>query len=221
MRRSFLATLLALSALTACGAKPAAQGEAEQPLSAAEARFPDLFKTSVRLDATITEPDTGKTMPVVMMRDGRKLRMEMDSERGAVAVIMNSETGENVLIMGEGANRFAIRQPQDGAVSPPDLDWAGDVQNTARRVGDCSVAGEHGAEWERTDEDGKVNRGCLTADGVILSASVDGKTTWEAQKVTRGPQDPALFTVPANVNTLDVGAMSGQMLDALRERIGQ
>lgn len=72
--------------------------------------------------------------------------------------------------------------------------------------------------------DTKVRTSCVTTDGILLKATEDGAVTWETTSVARGPQDPALFTLPAGVQVMDLGAMGPGMraaLEKMKARQGQ
>lgn len=97
-----------------------------------------------------------------------------------------------------GMDRMAadIDMPADFAV----LDIAGD----GTRNGVDKVAGEVCDVWRSLEKrSGALIDSCVTPDGITLRAvaDVNGKKTvmFEAEKLTRGPQDPALFKLPKGV----------------------
>jgi hypothetical protein len=200
------AAAIALATLAACGPAPGGPPPASGP-------SPDaVANAAFRLEATMTN-DAGQPSPVVMLRDGGKMRIEMNSDEGPVIIIANEETNESYVIMGMGGQRMAMK----GAAS--DVTDQGGIKNMfkdftadggATRIGNCTVAGETGGEWQRTD-DGVVSAGCVTNDGVILRGTTNGQVQWEATRVARGPQPADQFELPAGVQVMDMGALGDAM----------
>lgn len=200
--------LLATLALAACN--PSAPSA---PPTLAEA-FPDLFQTSYRAEAVITEPNSGQTTPIVMIRDGRKMRIEMGGA-GGQTIVVNPETEETFVIASQGGRQMAMRM-DGGQVPDVAQTWSRELATNATRSGTCSVAGETGAEWTVTPSDGGAAKtSCVTSDGVILRATDGGVTTWEATSVQRGPQSAELFALPAGVQVMDLGNMGQAANDAI------
>lgn len=186
--------------------------------------FPDLTGASYRAEATITH-DAG-TMPIVMIRDGQRQRIEMMTPAGATTMIVNPDTGESYVITGASGQQVAMRMELEGFEDPAE-DWSAEVSADARRTGACSVAGENGSEWTR-EEGGSAHTVCVTNDGIILRATEDGRTVWETTRVQRGPQSAELFTLPAGVQVMDLGNMMRdggaamqQALERARQQAGQ
>ena len=197
--------------------------------------FPNLTDANYRAEATIHGED-GQSLPVVMIRSGNKVRMEMGSEHGAMVVVNNADTQENFVLMTRNGQTYAIQADPSQYDNPID-NWNAEYAQTATRTGDCSVAGENGAAWTR-DVEGVPHTACVTQDGIILRATEGERVVWETTSVQRGAQDAALFAIPEGVQSMDLGAMLGQaggaganlnarMCDALRssgappERIAQ
>lgn len=181
--------------------------------------FPNLTEASYRADATIHGED-GQTLPVVMIRSGNKVRMEMNSPQGAMIVVNNADTQENFVLMTNGGQTYAIQADPSSYDNPIDS-WNAEYAESATRTGDCSVAGENGAAWTR-DVEGEPHTACVTQDGIILRATEGERVVWETTSVQRGPQDAALFTMPEGVQTMDFGAMMGQAgvnLDAVNSQL--
>jgi hypothetical protein len=212
MRRVFLA-LASVCALTACN--PSAPAGDNQAADAGGGLFPDLSRSAYRAEATITNPD-GETLPVVMIRDGRKMRMEVNAPQGASTIITNAETGESFIISNQGGRTIAIRASglNEGLTNPVD-EWQGELSQDATRTGSCSVAGENGAEWTKTTEQDGTDTVCVTEDGIILRATDDGRVVWETTSVQRGAQSADLFALPPGVQVMDLGNMGGMLNEAL------
>lgn len=205
--------VLACLALAACN-----QNAPSAPTTVSEA-FPDLFQTSYRAEAVITEPNSGQSTPIVMIRDGRKLRLEMGGA-GGQTIVVNPEANESFVITTQGGRQMAMRMD---AGNVPDIadTWSHDLAATATRTGACTVAGETGAEWSVQQEGGAPKSSCVTSDGLILRATENGVTTWEATSVQRGPQDAALFALPPGVQVMDLGNMGQAMEDAMAKAKAQ
>jgi hypothetical protein len=199
MRRIVLAT--AALALAACN--PSAQdGSGSQ--SGGDGGFPNLFQTAYRAEFTMTNPETGESMPGVMIRDGQKMRMEMTSARGGMIMISNPEAGETYTIMSGGGQQIATRTDAS-AISDPWTDWTSET-STATPTGPCSGAGETGAGWTSGSE-GDVSTTCVTSDGIILNSTHNGVTTWETTSVQRGPQNASLFQLPPGIQVMEFNNM--------------
>jgi len=167
--------------------------------------FPDLTSASYRAEANISG-DGGQTMPVVMIRDGNKMRMEMTIPgAGQTIMITNPDTGEDYVI----SNGMAMRiSGGDTPVSDPSAEFSGDWAANATRTGNCNVAGENGVEWTRAATEGdEASTSCVTNDGIILRGTNGDQVVWETTRVQRGPQDAALFTLPAGTQVMDLGSM--------------
>ena len=200
MRRTAL-VLTAIAALTACN--PSA------PSAPAGGLFPDLSGSAYRAEALVTGQD-GQASPMVMIRDGGRMRMEFASAQGHM-IIVNTGT-ESFMITQQGGRAIAMRT--DGGMQQ-DLtaQWQAELAATATHTGSCSGAGMSGAEWS-SNADGVARTTCVTDNGVILRATENGRTTWETTSVQVGPQDPNLFVLPPGVQVMDLGNMAG-MTEAL------
>lgn len=203
-----IAALALAAAVAACNpSAPSGQADGGGGL------FPDLTRTAYRADASITHE--GASTPVVMIRDGRKMRMEINAPQGASTIITNGDSGESFILSNAGGQMMAIRATGAEQVSNPTEEWQGDLAQNATRTGTCSVAGENGAEWTKTTEADGTDTVCVTDDGIILRATDDGRVVWETTRVQRGPQDAALFELPPGVQVMDLGNLGAMMNDAM------
>jgi hypothetical protein len=177
--------------------------------------FPDLTAAAYRAEATISHTD-GSSMPIVMIRDGGKMRMEINAAEGQSTLIANAETGESYILSNAGGQAVAIRATGMGdQFSNPTEEWQGELSRDATRTGSCNVAGETGAEWTKTTEADGTDTVCVTNDGIILRATDDGRVVWETTRVQRGAQNAALFTVPEGVQVMDLGNVGAMMNQAM------
>lgn len=222
MRFAFVIVSAAL-ALGACG-QQGAPGDAPAAGAAQTASmgsFPSLTGASYRLEATVTHTD-GTAFPVVMQRDGLKMRMEFKTGEGDSAIISDGATGESLVLIRAAGRTIAMRADANvtgQGPSDPTADWQGELAQKATRTGSCSVAGETGGEWTST-EGGDTQTACVTDDGVILSATQNGRTIWQTTAVQRKPQPASAFELPPGVEVMDLGNLGG-MVEQMRQRGGQ
>lgn len=205
MRIFLIASMAVL--LAGCGqqAQDAAKGVADAAKAAAAPVFPNLNLASYKVEATMTDPTSGRTATITQYRSGGNVRMEMPG----VTTVLNAQAGEAFSIMNAGGRQMAMRVP----ISNMDLGsqlWQADTASLTF-VGPCTGAGEIGTEWAHVDAEGARSTGCVTADGILLRGASNGKTTWETTSVQRGPQDPALFAAPAGVQVMDLGGMAAKL----------
>lgn len=208
--RTALLAIVSVCALAGCN--PSAPSNEN---AAGGGMFPDLTRTAYRAEANLTN-QSGDTIPVVMIRDGRKMRMEYNADDGAATIIANGDTGESFVITSQGGRTMAIRASglDQGLTDPADA-WQGELSQSATRTGTCSVAGENGAEWTKTTAEDGTDMVCVTDDGIILRATDDGRVVWETTQVQRGAQSADLFVLPPGVQAMDLGNMGALMNEAL------
>lgn len=222
MRAIWCAAVAAL-ALAACNPSAPSGQSAQNPVAqAASSVFPNLFSTAYRAEATITG-ENGTSLPVVMIRDGSKMRMELTTPAGPVTSLINRETGDAYAVM-HVMGRTMVTHTTISEADRADM-WWDNADSTAQMasVGACSHLGETGTEWARGGADG-AQHVCVTGDGIILWATDNGRTTWQTTSVVRGAQDASLFAVPegAQVTELgDMGAGVAQAMEAAKARAGQ
>jgi predicted small lipoprotein YifL len=203
-RHAWIMAAAAAFTLSACGGPSEAPGgdAGTDAVQAAAAGLPNLFQVSYRLEAQIHD-EAGGMQPLTLIRDGRSTRIEMSQPgQGEMAIVFAE--GEAFMLVNQLGQRMAMRMNPTDAPALPEEEWE-DPDPSVRRVGDCSVIGERGVEWESADTGtGSPGRACITPDGVMLRASEGDRVIWEATSIDRGPQDPALFTIPADYQVLDL-----------------
>ena len=214
MRKTVFGLALA-AALAACNPAAPEGQSVDQAQNSVAAAFPDLFQTAYRAEAVITRSD-GQSLPVVMIRSGKKARMEMTLPQGQMATILDQETNEAFVITNAMGRSMVIRQDMSDMENAPDIFWSPDTVQAFTQVGPCSHMGESGVEWQRLRDGGGTQNTCVTNDGIILWSTDSGRTTWQTTSVQRGAQDAALFTVPAGAQVVDLGNMRG-MADAVAQ----
>jgi len=210
MRIAALAMVSAV-ALAACG-----QSGTTADSGSGGGLFPDLTSAAYRAEATLTGED-GQTVPVVMVRDGDKLRWEINAEEGASTIINDGERTFVITSQGGQTMAFSATGMTEQFQNPADA-WQGDLAETATRTGTCSIAGQSGAEWTKTTPEDGTDTVCVTEDGIILRATDDGRTVWETTRVDRGAQDASLFELPPGVQVIDIGNMGGMMEQLMEQQ---
>jgi hypothetical protein len=205
--------VLALSfLLLACGGDPPAA-----PAPSGELVNPALFVASYRVDATMFPEGGGPGLPLTMVRDADRTRMEITTPASGRVVIIT--LGADSFVIRETLGLYdVIRIPAALAPQAPDVAWA-QAGVRVRRTGECRVSAEQGVLYESTDPAAGV-RGvaCISADGVMLEAHENGRLVWRASRVLRGVQDPDQFALPAGANAIDAAAIADEA-EAATERL--
>lgn len=114
----------------------------------------------------------------------------------------------------------AVRVADTEAPEPIEAPWAALGADGARSSGECNVAGEGGRLWSpRNASDQGVERtACITSDGIVLEVREGERLLFQATRVERGVQDPALFGVPPGYQVVDPQAVVenvGETMDQL------
>lgn len=181
--------------------------------------FPDLNGGSYRQEVNVMT-DADAPVAMVMVRDGAKVRWEINSDEGLSTVINNGE--HTYIITNEGGRPMAIQaNGMTEAFTNPADQWRGELSANATRSGSCSVAGENGEEWTKTTPEDGTQTVCVTSDGILLRATDEGRTVWETTRVARGAQAAAQFELPEGVQVMNLGDVGGMMeglTEAARER---
>lgn len=221
------AALVLASALALAACNPNAQkagqdgaGGQQQANGAGSGAFPNLLGASYRAEGVITSAN-GHSVPVVMIRSGGKMRMEMSrGDEGNVVIINNSDTHEAFSIFDRGGHQMAMRMDTSSneLANPVDM-WRSELGESTP-TGPCTHAGQVGSGWRR-DKNGTPRTVCVTNDGIILLMKEGERTTWDTTNVQRGPQDPALFALPAGVQVMDLSNMRGAAEAVQRMRAAQ
>ncbi len=202
MRLTVFAAITAL-ALAACGQnEQAASAGPDAPAVVSGASAYRLEGRSLVGDAA--------GQPIVMIRDGERLRIDITTPGGQASVIHNGPD-DAVMIMNLAGRTVALRGASD--VENPLERWQGELETSATRGGACSALGESGVEWSMT-QDGVASTACITADGIVLYGEEGGQRVWETTSIQRGAQPADAFALPPGVPVVDqddIGAMMRQM----------
>lgn len=229
MRKKMMLAVAACAAvgsvLAACSQAPSGATGASAPAQAAAAlptALPNLFQASYRAEAVVHH-GTDQPRPVVMIRSGRKMRMEMTSSRGPSVVIADLDAGQSYMITEAAGQRVAMQMPltANAGAALNDL-WT--QTDGLRATGACLVAGQPGVEWSRpaaaagSTETPVARTACIAPDGVLLRVTENGAPVWETTRLDRGPQDPALFAPPAGVQVIHLGSGAAALAAGALER---
>ncbi|MBI1188845.1 MAG: hypothetical protein GC206_16185 [Alphaproteobacteria bacterium] len=173
----------------------------------AGATYPSFSETDYRIEGNAANPDGGMR-PIVIYRDGPKMRLETTTSAGAPAVIVFDRAAGNAYVL-DAVALTAVAAPAD-APAPPEAPWAALGAENAERVGDCTIAGEDGNEW-RAEDQPEGNVACITGDGIVLRIREGEQVIFEATSVQRGAQDANLFGVPAGYQVVDPQAVLAEV----------
>ena len=107
----------------------------------------------------------------------------------------------------------AVRIDDADAPQPLETAWQALGADNARRVGDCTVAGERGTEWrpKEAPAPGVERTACITSDGIVLRVRENQRVLWQATALQRGPQQASLFGIPAGYQLIDPQAVAEQV----------
>lgn len=153
-----------------------------------------------------------------------KMRMEMDIPgAGPSTMILSGE--DSYVIAAMGGQQMVMKVPAKDAMAKAGLpmpeigkvNWQEEMRKTATEGGPCTAIGESGTLWKATDQTDQVES-CVTRDGIPLVSRHKGVVMWEATKLTRGPQEAALFAPPPGAQVMDLGALMGP---EMTEQLGQ
>lgn len=144
-------------------------------------------------EGTIT---SGKgSSPATMRHAGGKMRVDTAAEGNNATIYIDIAARTATVVTHRLGQKIAMQ------VDPAQAgDAANILERDAKRVGEAKVAGEPCDEFEFESAKGRAMRACITRDGISLRTrdlSRD-RIVWEATRVTRGAQNPALFAVPSD-----------------------
>jgi ribonuclease E len=118
----------------------------------------------------------------------------------------------------------AVRVADADAPTPLEAPLAALGAKGAKSMGECAAAGERGTRWTPKEKTDGVERvACISDDGVVLEILEGQRVLFQATKLTRGTQDPALFGIPAGYQIIDperVVKQVGAALDPLASVTG-
>lgn len=214
-----LTLALAVLALPGCeaAAPPAAPvasaAPAAQPFPAAPTAY------SARLKAY----DDGVERELTVYADAGRIRLDgapppsLGSSR-AISVVFDPAAGKAFAFRsGQGAPKIAI------LVEPAQLGAAGVLLGLgkagAHAIGADQALGSPCEVWRfEPGEAAESRQVCITPEGIVLRVTATAAPTnvlLQAQTVTRGPQAPALFALPAGYELIDFGPCTAIASEAM------
>jgi hypothetical protein len=213
--RAWVLAAAAALALGACGPKTetgaksggesGANGGASQgPLGGMFPSQRGSYKATYKLSA-----GSGGEM-TIYSSDG-KIRSEnnmLSASKGWTAVSLIDPVAKNFVsfMVGPNAPKRATKLSADDIKRYQDMAPTPDAALKPTKIGDDMVAGLSCAIWQMPTPDGKDGtQVCVTADGIMLRTGPAASPILVATEVTKGPQDPALFTLPADYEVIDMG----------------
>jgi hypothetical protein len=111
--RHVVFALCSMLALTGCGQSQPPPA----PVPQASA-FPSLTQASFRLEGTVSKD--GQAAPLAMVRDGLKMRIEVNAGEGPAVIINDGASGETLLLANIGGRQVALAaMPPPPASIPP------------------------------------------------------------------------------------------------------
>jgi hypothetical protein len=223
--------LLALSAaLVGCAKEPAAEKTESAPTAsletpvAADDPWPDGFPMLATDYSGVFEMALGAApADVTIAASGMKRRIEFPAGASPgpgsqwPQVIVNE--GGDTLMWPAGAEAPKIAMKLAGsdlgaAARAFGVDPAEQAQ--AQKTGVDEIAGEPCAVYEFAGDDPATSV-CVTRDGILLRAASGADIVMLAKSITRGAQDPSLFSPPAGYEIVDMGEcmrLSAEMMAA-------
>lgn len=107
---------------------------------------------------------------------------------------------------------FAVRVADADAPKPLEASWDALGEENAVSEGNCTAAGENGHLWRpRQTSRGAERKACITDDGIVVRLSEGAAVLFEATRVERGPQVPALFGIPSGYRVIDPAAVAAEV----------
>ena len=165
--------------------------------------------------------DSSRVMTIYSSGDG-KMRTEASMGKGMTPVSLIDRDNKQFLsyVEGPGAPKRATKLSADSIKQFEDMMPSGDAAAMAKptKIGSDSVAGLSCNIWQLpappegvapAPADPAAAAGdrtlCLTDDGIMLRAGAKEKPRLLATSVNKGPQDAALFVLPAGYEIIDMG----------------
>lgn len=184
-------------------------------LSLAAQVRPQPFSADVSMKSGRGNEMTGK-----FYFGGQKIRMDMNTPRGPMYNIIDTESQTTDMVMpeqkmymemksvgGHGPGADAMRNLRSYDPNDP---CKTATNHTCKKVGSDSVDGRACDKWEFTDiQSGETSTACIDTK-LYFPLRVESKNaTVEFTHVKEGKPDAALFTVPSDYRKMDMPMMGG------------
>jgi hypothetical protein len=196
----------------------------------AAAQAPGMFTVPFSADQTITSTGRGGTPQTITGKvyvGKARTRMDMSTQGGNMAMIINLETKESIMLMID--RKMAMKMSADGLsgmmggrgmqMKPP-VDTskpfdpahpcAESTDMTCTVVGNETVNGRECQKWVMTQKStGKVTTAWIDLKLHYPIKAVSDSGTLELRNVVEGAQPDSLFVVPPDFTVMDPKAMMG------------
>jgi hypothetical protein len=223
----------AVLALAACGPKTGETGaeagkSADSAQSGGGALFPGASGASYSATYDIKggkAETTGVIRSMTIFSIGNKRRVEIPSPMGPdlkMVQLIDPDTKTFVsFAVGPKAPKTATTMSADMIKNAEQYNPKVDPTYKPEKVGSDTVAGLGCTIWQLpAKEDGTPGLPmCITNDGIMLRTGTAEAPFIVATSVTKGPQDPTMFSIPAGYTVIDMGdclAIMQQYGEAMR-----
>jgi hypothetical protein len=208
-------TLAAATTLTlgACGPKTdtGAKSGTESGGAASQGPMGSLFPSQRAAFKATYKMTAGAGGEMTVYSADGKIRSEntmLSASKGWTAVSLVDPVAKNFVsfMVGPNAPKRATKLSAADIQRFQNMAPAADAALKPARIGADTVAGLACTIWQIPTSDGKEGtQVCLTNDGIMLRTGTAAAPLIVATDVAKGPQDPALFTLPAGYEVIDLG----------------
>jgi hypothetical protein len=175
---------------------------------------PDFSDVAYRVEGRLTGAD-GVGSTTVIYRDGDRMRVETALDnRDPVVVVFNEDDNRAYVLRSVAGANVAMLAPENETPQVLEAAWRDSDPDALEHLGGCEAAGVQGQLWREATGDATA---CITDEGVVLRVTNGERVTFEATNVAIGPQDPALFGIPAGYQIVDPAAMIQQIEDTMEQ----
>lgn len=188
--------------------------------------YPTFNASGYRIEGNSFAADAGSPTRTVAYRDGPNFRVQTILPRYGRAIVVFDRITGNAYVLNptlqtskrapiadrtvesetspRGAG-VALRITDADAPQPLETQWAALSASSARSVADCNVAGQSGHEWQpkRASTRDVERTACITPDGIVLRLRENNHLVFDATRLQRGRQNPALFGVPSGYRMIN------------------
>ncbi len=165
------------------------------------ARAEPLPRPTVDYAAEGTMTSGKGSSPATLRHGAGKLRVDTEVEGNKSSIYVDLAAHKATVVTHRMGQKIAMQVDPERAAEAASM-----MDRDARRVGEAKVAGESCNEFEFETGKGRTMRTCVTRDGIALRTRdmTRDRVVWEAARVTRAPQNAALFVVPPDAIPLQI-----------------
>jgi hypothetical protein len=149
----------------------------------------------------VTARLAGFEQPIEIRVSGQKRRVDIATDAVVQSYIADRGKGVLMVLTAAGRRRVALVFPlgPDTAELLLPTELAGfDPKSPPMRIGASQAAGRPCTLHRYTGANGRKGVICVTADGIVLQLTPDGRPTplYEVESLDLAPQDPRWFAIP-------------------------